>query len=428
MLPVISDLQPIPDDVRAENCRMIGLASSFVTFSETEKARAAAWKARTETLPPAAKQAAPYIGKDGRPGTAQYDFCLPAEFAEYTLLPEIRSDALELFAELGIPWHASVHGGPSNHLVSSQVQCVNALARMVTDPSRLVAAFGPTLGTAEVLEIEPGRHLTFEYIGPEDFFGEATHGARIRGAHCTSVDAAFVHRTDDGLVELVLVEWKYTESYRLRTPDPARDRARMGRYADAVADPDGPVRGDLLATELLFDEPFYQLTRQQLLAHALERTGAEDAQRVRVVHVLSPANDAYQQSLARPEHRALGETVSVAWQQLLRAKDRFVSMHPDVFLDPTVTSPEYASRYGERQLHNDQDVLDEFGVPDLTSLEDVIDFEGEIFTSTHGLELLVGNVGTVIEYPFTQDDLRRLSDEVETEYTEAIERADTEED
>ena len=65
-----------------------------------------------------------------------------------------------------------------------------------------------------MLEIEPGRFLTFEYIGDVDFFGEAVDGVRVRGSMCTSVDAAFVHRTADGVVELVLVEWKYTESYR----------------------------------------------------------------------------------------------------------------------------------------------------------------------------------------------------------------------
>ncbi len=195
-----------------------------MTFIETERARAGTWKAsgdlggRTATLPDTAKQPAPYIGKDGRAATARYDFCLPAEFANYSLLPEVRPSALTLFAELGIPWHASVHGGPSNHLLSSQVQCVNALAQMVRDPSRLVRAFGDLLGTAEVLEIEPGRYLTFEYIGPEDFFSEARNGVRVRGAHCTSVDAAFLHRTVDDVVELVLVEWKYTELYRLRPP------------------------------------------------------------------------------------------------------------------------------------------------------------------------------------------------------------------
>ena len=121
------------------------------------------------------------------PGPRATTSALPAEFADYTLLPEVRPSALTLFAELGIAWHASVHGGPSNHRLSSQVQCVNALAQMMRDPSRLVRAFGDLLGTAEVLEIEPGRYLTFEYIGPEDFFNEASNGVRVRGAHCTSV-------------------------------------------------------------------------------------------------------------------------------------------------------------------------------------------------------------------------------------------------
>jgi len=54
-------------------------------------------------------------------------------------------------------WHAGVGSGPSNHLLSSQVQCTNALGQMVTDPERIARAFGPTLGVGEVLQIEPGR-------------------------------------------------------------------------------------------------------------------------------------------------------------------------------------------------------------------------------------------------------------------------------
>lgn len=87
------------------------------------------------------------------------------------------------------------------------------------------------------------RYLTFEYIGPDDFFGEAANGVRVRGAHCASVDAAFLLRTVDDVAELVLVEWKYTEPYRLRPSEPAKDRVLAGRYAAAIADPQGPVRG-----------------------------------------------------------------------------------------------------------------------------------------------------------------------------------------
>ncbi|MDP9183889.1 MAG: hypothetical protein M3P04_14080, partial [Actinomycetota bacterium] len=244
-----------------------------MTYSSEEKLRAASWKRSTSTLPESAWCAAPYVGKSGKAGDTPYPFCLPPEHASLSLLPEVREPALALFAELGIPWHAGVGGVPSNHLLSSQVQCVNALGQMVTDPARIVRALGDVLGIGEVLQIEPGRYLTFEYIGPTDYFGECPGGARIRGAHCTSVDAAFLHRALDGVVELVLVEWKYTESYRPRKPDPKKDAVRFGRYGEAFADPNGPVRSDVLSFQHVLDEPFYQLVRQQLLAHELEKAG-----------------------------------------------------------------------------------------------------------------------------------------------------------
>ena len=256
----------------------------------------------------------------------------------------MRQTALELFTSLGVQWHAATAAGPGNHLLSSQVQCVNALGQLVHDPDRLRMAFG--LPGSEVLEIEPGHHLTFEYIGPTDFFGESPYGVRTRGARCTSVDATFLHRRVDGVVELVLVEWKYTESYGLRRPEPAKDEERRRRYGAALQAADSPVRSDLLPFELLLDEPLYQLVRQQLLAHELEKAGAHGADVVRIVHVLSPLNTAYQQSLVREETRALGATVSEVWHRLLTRPDRFSTLDPAVFLDPAVTSPEYVLRYG----------------------------------------------------------------------------------
>lgn len=317
-----------------------------MTYTTQERQRQIAWKLHTHALPVAARAAAPYIGKSGRPGAQTYAFCLPPEYAVLNLLPEVRDAALELFADAAIPWHAGVGGGPSNHLLSSQVQCVNALGQMVRDAERIRRAFGDLLGIDEVLELEPGRHLTFEYIGPTDFFGEAPGAERSRGAHCTSVDAAFLHRRRDGLRELVLVEWKYTEYYALRRPDPAKDAVRRRRYEAAWIAPDSPVRTDLLPFELILDEPFYQLVRQQLLAHELEKARAHDVDRVRVLHVLPPANDAYQASLARPEQRSLGGSVSQVWQRLLTRPDRFLPVDPALFLDPSITSAEYVSRYG----------------------------------------------------------------------------------
>ena len=317
-----------------------------MTFTDHERRRATAWKHATETLPAEAKRAAPYRGKDGRDGSTAYDFCLPAEHAELNLLPEVRDEVLAVFDELAIPWHAGVGRNPSNHLLSSQVQCANALGQMLHDPERVRRAFGAPLGIAEVLEIEPGRALTFEYIGPTDVFGESPTGARVRGTHCTSVDAAFLHHRHDGLCELVLVEWKYTEHYELRRPDPRKDEVRWRRYGAAWSAEDSPVRPDVLPFALVLDEPFYQLVRQQLLAHELEKAGAHGADRVRVVHVLPAANDAYRSSLVRPEHRAAGRSVSEVWQRMLRRPDRFVPLDAAHFVDAGITSQEYVRRYG----------------------------------------------------------------------------------
>lgn len=260
-----------------------------MTYLETERRRASAWKQRTTTLPAAARAGAPWTARPGR----SYDFCLRAEHAALNLLPEVREAALSLFAAEGVHWHAETTAGPTNHLLS-----------------------------------------------------EVPHGDRTRGARCTSVDAAFLHRRGNGAVELALVEWKYTESYALRRPEPAKDEERRRRYERALKADDSPVRSDLLPFELLLDEPIYQLVRQQLLAHELEKARAHGADLVRVVHVLAPGNVAYQQSLVREETRALGTTVGEVWDRLLRRPDRFTRVDPAVFLDAAVTSPEYVSRYG----------------------------------------------------------------------------------
>lgn len=314
------------------------------TYAQGERRLATAWKNSSHTIPPEARQPARYIGH-AEPDRGPYPFCLPADYASLSLLPEVRESALALFEELGIPWHPDGKG-PSNHLLSSQVQCVNALGQMVAEPQRITRAFGELLGVAAPLQIEPGRFLTFEYIGDHDYFNEGEGLPRTRGSHCTSVDAAFLHRGNDGTVELILLEWKYTESYRLLKPDPEKNETRRRRYEEALTAPDSPVRSDLLDFVDLLDEPLYQLMRQQLLAHELEKSRAHGADRVRVVHVHPKANLAYQQSLHRETQRALGSTVSEVWAKLLRSTDRFVAVDNALFLDPAITSDEYLARYG----------------------------------------------------------------------------------
>ncbi|WP_207084750.1 hypothetical protein [Nocardioides sp. S5] len=313
-------------------------------YTKDQRDLSVAWKLRTPTLWPAARQPAPWVNHRGDP-VGMYDHCLPEEYAAANLLPE-GQNAVDLFETLGIPWHCGVDGGPGNNLLSSQVQCVNALMPMVGGPDRIVRAFGNVLDIAEVLQIEPDRYLTFEYIGPTDYFNEGRGAPRVRGAKCTSLDAAFLYRTSTGTTELALIEWKYTESYlSIRKPNPSYDKSREARYGADFHSPDAPLRSALMSLGHMLDEPFYQLMRQQLLAHRLEREHAEGADVVRVLHVRPRENQAYQQSLSRPEHRRLGDSVDAVWARLLKRPDRFIHVDPAVFCDETVTSEEYVDRY-----------------------------------------------------------------------------------
>ena len=180
-----------------------------------------------------------------------------------------------------------------------------------------------------------------------------------------------------------------------------------------MLDPAGPVRADVLDFPLLLDEPLYQLMRQQLLAHALGFSGAEGASRVRVVHVSPAANAAYQSSLVREEHRALGGTVSDVWQQLLRQPERFVSVDSGIFCDPAVISREYGLRYADDVVHTLPELLHALELEDADDLGDTLDVEADAFITDSGLELLQGQMGHVIDFPLRMSELHELSDELE---------------
>ncbi len=185
----------------------------------------------------------------------------------------------------------------------------------------------------------------------------------------------------------MLIERKYTESYRIRPPVPQKDKIRLARYGAAVAEPDGPIRGDLLPFDLLLDEPFYQLVRQQLLAHALEQDDAGGASRVRIVHVLSHGNQEYKHSPARPEHRALGETVRDVWGQLLRRPDSFVSVDSATFLDPEITSREYVLRHADDVAHDGPGLLAMLEIEDAAAIEGVLAIDGDVDLLADGIEV-----------------------------------------
>ena len=291
-----------------------------MTFRETAAAEALRWKAATSFLPDAARAPASFFGRTGDPAR---DLCIPHEFAALNLLPAARDAGLEFFDRYQLMWQGGARLQPSNHLLSSQVQCVNVLAPLMRDGDAIAGLFRPWLPIKEVLEFGSGHDevLVFEWTGLHNYLGEfGTEGPAGHQRKATSADAAFRYLSHDDEIETVLVEWKYVEAYR----DPAKHAVttqRLARYRGA-AEAHLVLSGVIY--EDLFVEPFYQLMRLQLLAAGIETAGEGQCNRARLLHVAPAANLELQRGLSRASLRNAGESIYEVWNSLLRRPNRFI--------------------------------------------------------------------------------------------------------
>jgi len=354
--PATAFLGVVPDPPAAMPSLDIPPVVRPADFTTVARKAAVAWKASTGGLPPEAKVPASYDGRTG-----PLPFVLPIEHRWLNLLPEAREIARSRFEAAAIHWHGD-GDGPNPHLLSSQVQCLNALAPLVNRPLDLARWLGDFLPVAEVIPFgaqtgspfDATDHVVFEWQGLVDNLGEWGGRPPSRGARATSIDAAVRYLTPAGAVEMALIEWKYTESYpyggRLSGSALYHQR-RLDRYRDMAVDPASPVRMDKgVDYEDLFAEPTYQLFRQQLLAWQIEAAGELDVSRAVVVHAAPAGNTALlKDSLAGHRFRALAEVnggLIGGWRALLRRQDRFVSVDTAALSDAgSVCSDEYRQRY-----------------------------------------------------------------------------------
>ena len=292
-------------------------------FLEAERHRQAKFKASSSYFSKAARSDGVYKGKPR-------SFCLPLEYARENLFLDVRQTAPAYFSAQGIKWHDGRDNNPSNHLCDSQVCCVNFLFPFADKPHALATVLRPIFpDLLEMLAIENGQFVAFEWIGQENYLGEkiARNGQRTRGANFTSADAAVLFKRNDGKCQMVLVEWKYTESYgrtSLKVARSGTDRTEI--YRPLYRQDDCPLNKSLLPSfDALFYEPFYQLMRQQLLAHEMEKAHELGADIVNVLHI-APAQNTDFHRITSPELENLGETAIAVWEKLVRPTDRFISI------------------------------------------------------------------------------------------------------
>jgi hypothetical protein len=289
-------------------------------FLESEKPKQIRFKLDSGYFSSQAKQDGFYKGHP-------YPFSLPRECAEENLFSEIREPIMAYFSRNEIKWHDGQDGKPSNHMCDSQVCCANFLFPFADKPEALAALLSPIFPTLErVLPIEDGLCVAFEWIGAENYLQEklSRNAKRTRGANFTSADAAVMFQHSDGRKQIVLIEWKYTESYsntNLEIAESGTSRADI--YRHLYDRDDCPLDKKILPTyESLFYEPFYQLMRQQFLAHEMEKAHELGVSKVSLMHI-SPAHNLDFKKVTSSNLTPLGDAPTTIWERVVVDKENF---------------------------------------------------------------------------------------------------------
>jgi hypothetical protein len=185
-------------------------------------------------------------------------------------------------------------------------------------------------------------YVAFEWIGERNYLGEGRGGKatpdekRTRGANATSADAAVRFRRSDGQIQIVLIEWKYTELYTARNIRFSKSRTdRLQTYALHLHRADSPFARLPVEEEALFFEPFYQLMRLQLLAAAMEGAHEMDADLVSVLHLVPHANRQLLERITSPKLLRFGTTIHDVWRRIV-GEDRFNARYVDMDVLPVV--------------------------------------------------------------------------------------------
>jgi hypothetical protein len=266
-----------------------------------------------------------------------YRHILPRDKQPLNLWEDIREDAIAYFGAERIAWHKDSH-----NLLNSQALCVNLFFPLREELALLTGFFSNRIsGLAQV------NKMHFEYIGPEGT--DYLHEGGSRGQNRTSADVALEWDSEDGTRGLLLLEFKFTEGEFGRCGGAASkgntDQSRCLRsekiirapsvmcylvqskkrpYWDIILDSDGPLWTENLTLEqhCPFRYDFYQLMRNQLLAHQIERDQQSGFARALFGVVYHRGND----RLLRMGHPYGGERNPLtAWASMLKQPESFVT-------------------------------------------------------------------------------------------------------
>ena len=152
-----------------------------------------------------------------------------------------------------------------------------------------------------------------------------------RGANSTSIDSFMIGKKHNGDKVLILIEWKYTESYSpnsLLISDSGKNRFEV--YQELLERPDSPIK--TADFKDLFYEPYYQLMRQTLLGWTMIENKEYGAVDWLHLHIIPNENKELRERITSKNLQ--GKTLEESWKLQLKNPEKYIVISPEKFLEP----------------------------------------------------------------------------------------------
>ncbi|MBA7541128.1 hypothetical protein ES705_33435 [subsurface metagenome] len=246
---------------------------------------------------------------------------------ELNLWEGIRQDAMDYFLKNNIAWWSG-KGEPTGHLLSSQVACLNHLypLRQRKDcVDKILQSLSKSI--TESVFIDSGL-IEFEKTGENPLGQEQS---TQRGANSTSIDGLMIGKRKNGDKILILIEWKYTESYNsnsLLISNSGKNRFEV--YRELLENSDCPIKTNNF--ENLFYEPYYQLMRQTLLGWTMTQNNEYNTNDWLHIHVIPDENKELKERITSKNLK--GKTLEESWKLQLKNPERYIVISPEKLIEP----------------------------------------------------------------------------------------------
>ncbi len=213
-------------------------------------------------------------------------------------------------------------------MLSSQIACLNHLYPLrhrkdCTD--KILQNLSDSI--IESVFVDSGL-IEFEKTGLKPLGKESS---TKRGANATSIDSFMIGKKYNGDKVLILIEWKYTESYSpnsLLISDSGKNRFEV--YKNLLKRPDCPIKTKDFND--LFYDPYYQLMRQTLLGWTMTENKEYGAVDWLHLHIIPKENRELRERITSKNLQ--GKTLEESWKLQLKNPEKYIVISPEDFLEP----------------------------------------------------------------------------------------------